>query len=229
MTNQAIIIINPLKNKDLLFKELKGKIFLHYQLRYLAENLIKKIVIIEPIEAPPLKSILGTSYLDMELDYVKFNKNHGESQSLIEAFELVDDIYAYVFDAHHYFRLNLAKADDFRRMRESRMLHIGIKSEGFIYKDLPHILLNDRGRIEEITDKIEKQEADTFFTNTWLINKRYFQRQFNSTESSLLELLKARYEENREYCLACRQYFIEISSEKDFEKAEHDIEEYHYQ
>lgn len=228
MTNQAIIIINPLKEKDSLFKELNGKIFLHYQLSYLAENLFKKIIIIEPKDAPPLKSILGNSYLEMDLVYLENNDHLSETKALQLAFDLVDEIYAFVFDAHHYFRLNMPKADDFRRMRDSRFLHIGRKADEYHHDSLPHLTLNEKGRIENISNCVGNNEPDTFYTNTWLINKVFFQKQFSSTDSDLLDLLKTRYDKNLEYCLACRQYFIEISSEKDLEIAENDIKEYHY-
>lgn len=229
MTNQAIIIINPDKKKDFLFKELNGKMFLHYQLSFLAENLFRKIVFIEPSEAPPLKSILGKNYLDMELVYIENKDALSETQMLNKAFEYIDDIYAFVFDAHHYFRLNLAKADDFRRMRDTKFLHIGRKSEEFYHADLPHLILDEKGKVIEINPKPKQQDTDTFFTNTWLINRISFQKQYSSIDSSLLELLKLRYQENKEFCLACRQYFIEISSEKDLEKAENDIKTNHYQ
>jgi len=229
MTNQAIIYINPAKNKDFLFKKINGKIFLHYQLSYLAEKFFKKVIFIENKIAPPIKSIIGSSYLEMELVYIKNQDSLDETQQLIKAFEHIDDIYAFVFDAHHYFRLNVSKADDYRRMRDTRILHIGKKSEEYYNYRLPHLELNEKGEIVNISDKTEQQEADTFYTNTWLINKIFFQKRFNSVDSSMLELLKSRYQENREFCLACRQYFIEISSEKDLEKAENDIKEYHYQ
>lgn len=229
MTSQAIIFVNPDKNKDLLFKELNGKIFLHYQLNYLSENLFKKVVFIEPKEAPPLKSILGENYLDMELVFIPKEEGESDAKLLIRAFEYIDDIYAFIFDAHHFFRLNLSKSDDFRRMRDTKILLIGRKSEEFHHDTLPHLQLNEKGRIEKVTDNVGNMDADTFFTDTWLINKIYFQKLFGTENLNLFEILKSRYQEYREFCFACRQYFIEISSVKDLEKAENDIKEYHYQ
>lgn len=229
MTNQAIIIIDKNKNRDFLFKELNGKIFLHYQLSYLSENLFKKVIFIEPKDAPPIKSILGNSFADMELQYEEFDDGMTESESLIKAFEQIDDIYAFVFDAHQYFRLNMGKADDFRRMRDSRMLHIGKKYEEYYTDQLPQLEINEKGRIIDIKEDISKENIDTFFTNTWLINKVFFRKTFDSTNSSLLEILQSRYQENREFCLACRQYFTLASSEKELENLENDIREYHYQ
>lgn len=229
MTNQAIIFVNREKNKDFLFKKLNGKFFLHYQLSYLSENLFKKIIFIDSNVTPSLKSFLGNHYLEMELVFIRGNEEDSETRLLNQAFEHIDDIYAFVFDAHHLFRLNLSKADDFRRMRDAKVLHIGRKSEEFYHESLPHMRLNEKGQIEEITPNVGSNKSDTFFTNTWLINKIYFRKLFNAQNTDMFELLKSRYEEHREFCLACRQYFIEISSEKDLEKAENDIKEYHYQ
>jgi len=229
MTNQAIIYINPDKNKDLLFKKLNDKIFLHYQLSYLAENLFRKIIIIEPDEAPPLKSFLGNSYIDMKIQYLSISKDLNESKAILKALEMVEDVCVFVFDAHHFFRLNLSKADDFRRMRMTKMLHIGKKAEDFVSDNLWHLSLGEKGNVKDISIATSEQDLDTFFTGTWLINKIYFQKEYSSSNSNLFEILKSNYQNHQEFCLACRQYFVEISSEKDLEKAENDIKEYHYQ
>jgi len=229
MTNQAIIIVDPAKDKDLLFRQINGKMFFHYQLSYLDENLFKKIVVVDTDNAAGIKTFFGSEYLGMEMIYIYSDKDFSESKALKKAFDLIDDIFAFVFDAHHFFRLNLGKADDFRRMRDSKILHIGKKYEGFFYDDLHHLELDEKGRISQITSQISIEEADTFYTACWLISKSYFQKQFESVNSSLIEILKQKYLENHQYCLACRQYFIRISSEKDLEKAKNEFTEYHYQ
>jgi NDP-sugar pyrophosphorylase family protein len=228
MTNQAIILVDPQKDKDLLFHQINGKVFLHYQLRYLADNLFKKIIIVENTQAPQLKTFFGSDYLDMEIIYLNRDEKSSESAVLLRALDVVDDIYAFVFDAHHYFRLNLGKADDFRRMRDSKMLHIGKKVEKTPSGFLPHLELDEKGRILQIKPPIDHQEADTLFSSSWLISKSFFIKQFQSTEGSLLEILKTRYKEHREYCLACRQYFLTISSTKDLETADYEFTQYHY-
>jgi NDP-sugar pyrophosphorylase family protein len=229
MTYEAIIFVNQEKNKNFLLEKLNGKKFLHYQLNYLSENLFKKIVFVESNTEPSLKSSFGDSYLDMELVYANYEKNQSESQALLKAFEYIDDLYAFVFDAHHLFRVNLIKADDFRRMRDSKMLHIGKKAEDYYNESLPHMLLDVKGKIEEINKLKVAGEADTFYSNTWLINKLFFQKQFKSAEADLLHLLDEACKKSPQYCLACRQYFIEISSVKDLEKAENDFKENHFQ
>lgn len=229
MTNQAIIIINPNKNKDFLFKELNGKMFLHYQLSYLAENLFEKIIIIDTNEAPSVKMLFGNRYLDMEVSYINPKSDITETELLKLAFEEISDIYAFIFDAHHLFRLNLAKADDFRRMRDSKMLHIGSKAEGEEFEELPNLIINEKGRIVEIQEKYDVKKADTYFTNCWLISKKYFLNQYATTKTSLFDIIKSNYLEYRIFCLACRQYFTTVNFESDLEIVENEIREYHYQ
>lgn len=229
MTNQAIIIVDPEKDKDLLFRKINGKMFFHYQLSYLHENLFKKLVIVDTNNAVEIKSFFGSEYLGMEMTYINRDKDFSDSEILKKAFDLIDEIYAFVFDAHHYFRLNLGKADDFRRMRDAKMLAIGKKYEGLFYKELHHLVLDEKGRINQIETNIKIDDADTFYTSSWLINKKYFQKQLESTKASLIDLLQQKYLEHYQYCLACRQYFLRISSEKDLEKAKNEFTEYHYQ
>jgi NDP-sugar pyrophosphorylase family protein len=229
MTNQAVFLIDPQKDKNFLFHEINAKPFIHYQLSYLAENLFKKIVFIEVSGLPSLKEIIGDSYLNMDIQYIELDDQLNESDRLKKAFEIIDEIYAFVFDAHHYFRLNLQKADDFRRMRDCKMLHIGKKAENYYRAELTHLSLDEKGAIEEIQSKISKEKADTFFSGTWLINRIYFQKNHHSTHSSLLNILENMLPEKRMFCLACRQYLMITSSEKDLEKVSYDITEYHYQ
>ncbi len=178
MTNQAIIIVDPAKDKDLLFCKINGKMFFHYQLSYLAENIFRKIVIVDTHNAAAIKAFFGSEYLGMKLEYIQREKDCSESSALQEAFESIEDLYALVLDAHHYFRLNLSKADDFRRMRDSKMLHIGMNSENLKYPDLPHLQLDEKGRIKKIQSGAEVKETDTFYSSSWLISKSYFYQAF---------------------------------------------------
>ena len=69
MTNEAIIILDPNDSKNnhqLLFEEIKGKPFLHYQLSYLADNLFKHVLFLIPENVNRVQSLFGEEYLDIK-------------------------------------------------------------------------------------------------------------------------------------------------------------------
>ncbi|NPD46853.1 MULTISPECIES: hypothetical protein [unclassified Lentimicrobium] len=231
MTNEAIIILDPddLKNNhQLLFEEIKGKPFLHYQLSYLAENLFKHIVFLIPENDNRVQRLFGEEYMDIKITYLDWHPKFGNGGNIFNALDFIKDTFAFVFSAKNYFRLNLRKADDFRRMRDSKILLIGKKTTDYEI-DKIKLFLDFKGKITNISESIITEEENAYNTNTWLINKVYFKKQFAKLSFSLFnDYLKKEYKENPQYCLACRQYFITMEENKDLEKAKYEFAEYYY-
>ena len=231
MTNEAIIILEPSDSQNdhqLLFEEIKGKPFLHYQLSYLAENLFKHIVFLIPKNDPSFQFHFGKEYLDLKISYLTYNEKLGTGGNIYEAFKLVEETFAFVFSAKNYFRLNLKKADDFRRMRDASILHIGKKAMDY-KAESTKLFLDEKGKIINIIAADVTKEEDTYMADTWLISKRHFNNQFLNRSFSLFDdYLRKEYKESPQYCLACRQYFIKMEGNKDLEKAKYDFAEYFY-
>lgn len=231
MTNEAIIILDPSdsqSNHQLLFEDINGKPFLHYQLSYLSDNLFKHIVFLIPENESRIHSLFGQEYMDLKITYLNYNDDLGTGGNIYQAINLVDDNFAFVLSAKNYFRLNLKKADDFRRMRDSRILHIGKKAMDYKAENTK-LFLDEKGKIVSIVEAKTTEEEDTYIADTWLISKRYFINKFIGRSFSLIDdYLKKEYKESPQYCLACRQYFIVMEGNKDLEKAKYEFAEYYY-
>lgn len=231
MTNEAIIILNPgdsKNNHQILFEEVKGKVFLHYQLSYLAENLFKHIVFLIPENDNRVQTLFGEEYMDIKITYLNWNPKLGTGGNIHHALDFVMDSFAFVFSAKNYFRLNFRKADDFRRMRDSRILLIGKKALDY-QAESNKLFLDIKGKITHISESSNTEEEDTYNTETWLINKAFFKKQFPDLSFSLFDdYLKTNYEGSPQYCLACRQYFIIMDGNKDLEKVKYEFAEYNY-
>ncbi len=231
MTNETIIILEPkeLKNNhDLLFEEINGKPFLHYQLSYLSENLFTHVVFIIPENENRIHNLFGSEYLDLKITYLTWNQEIGTGGNIHQALNFVNDTFAFVLSAENYFRLNFKKADDFRRMRDARILHIGKKAMDFKSQSAK-LFLNEKGKITNIIDAESTNDEDTYLSDTWLINKRFFAKEFLNKSFSLFDdFLKIEYKSSPQYCLACRQYLINMEENKDLEKAKYEFAEYYY-
>lgn len=231
MTNEAIIIFNPgdsENNHQILFEEINGRPFLHYQLSYLADNLFKHVVFLIPEHDQRIPSLFGEEYLDIKISYLPYNKAIGTSGNLYHAFELIKDHFAFVFSAKNYFRLNFRKADDFRRMRDSKLLLIGKKAMDYKSDD-SKLFLDIKGKITDIIASNKTEEEDTYNSDTWLINKAFAKKEFANRSFQLFEdYLSKEYKESPHYCLACRQFFIVMDKTKDLEKAKYEFAAYNY-
>ena len=230
MTNQAILLIKPEKTskEKLLAKKINHKIFLHYQLSYLSENLFKKIILV--CSSTPsffYKSFFGDEYLGMEMVYIEIKEPNHQIEMLFAAMNHISEIYTFVFDAYKYFRINLSKADDFRRMRDAKILLISSKASD-LETENDQLFLDDKGKIIDIQDA-HSVEMDCIFTNTWLLNKEYFREHFKTSTSSIWDHWKIQYKTTPLYSLACRQYYLELNNLKDLEIAKYEFTEYNYQ
>lgn len=230
MTNQAIILIQPEEpsKEKLLVKKIKNKIFLHYQLSYLSDNLFKKVILVcSSSPSSFYKSFFGEEYLGMEMVYIDMDESSNQIDLLMAAMEYVSELYAFVFDAFRHFRINFSKGDDFRRMRDAKILLISSKASD-IETENDQLFLNEKGKIIDVKDA-HSIETDSFFTNTWHVKKDYFIEHYKNSTSSIWDIWKSKYKTTPLYSLACRQYYLEINSLKDLEIAKYEFTEYHYQ
>jgi len=234
MTNQAIIISLPNAiNENFLIpsplQEVNGKAFLHYQLQYLSDNLFEKIVLLYNGENEKYVETFGDIYLGMEIIHLSYELEKKQSGNIIAAMQHISDPYVFIFNANNYFRLNLAKADNYRRMRDSKLLLIGKKAENHTYIS-EKLFLNEKGKIIKIINAEDTRDIDTYNTDTWLINLKKFNELFKEKSQSIFkDYLQSEYRLNQMYCLACKQYYISITSNDDIKKAENDFEENYYE
>lgn len=231
MTNEAIIILEPSdsqNNHQLLFEDINGKPFLHYQLSYLSENLFKHIVFLIPENENRIYSLFGQEYMDLKITYLNYNQDLGTGGNIYHALNLIDDHFAFILSAKNYFRLNFKKADDFRRMRDSRILHIGKKAMDY-KANSTKLFLDEKGKIANIVKAENTEEEDTYITDTWLINKVFYKKQFHNRAFSLFEdYIETNYKEEAYYCLACRQYYVKLQDQQDLEYSKYEFTEYNY-
>ena len=232
MTNQAIILLKSFENSNvkthLPFQEVNGKPFLHFQLQFLSDNLFEHIVLVYTGDKKGYLDVFGEEYLGMKIIYTPYEDKHGQTKNILNALKFISEMNVFVFNSDNYFRLNITKADNFRRMRDSKILLIGKKEEG-IKSPTEKLFLNEKGKILRITNADETEEQDTFNTDTFLLNKKTFTQIFeNNVETSLIEYLKSEHQTTPLYCLSCRQYFINICNNEDLERVKHDIEENYF-
>jgi len=232
MTSQAIILDQRFANQEAtspsLFSSICGHPFLHYQLLYLSNNLFDQIIILYTENKDKFLTAFGEEYLGMKLIYLPYDSDKGQNANIFSALEYISKPWFFIFHAHQYFRLNINKATNFRRMRDARIINIGKNNDNFYLKS-ELIFINEKGRIINIITQGETEKTDTFNTDTWLVNKATFVQSISSSKfSSLFDFFSGLYKEQKMYCLSCRQYFIRINNNTDLEKASHDFEENYF-
>lgn len=229
MTNTAIILVEPGNEANQwLLEEVNSKPFLHYQFSHLEDDFFKQVVLISSNEKESIRNTFGDEYLGIKITYLDWQDDQGQTGNIMNAFEHIDQMQAFVLNAHQHFRLNFSKADDFRRMRDSKVLLIGKKAENKGSKR-DKLFLNEKGKIEEITTYDQSEEEHSYQTDTWLISKPYYQNNFQNIKGSLFnDYLKNEIKNSPQFCLACRQYFLSIDSINDLKIAREDFAEFFY-
>lgn len=231
MTNQAIILSNSSVNNNcstpLLEQNINGKTNLHYQLEFLSDNMIDKVIIVHTEDKEAYLKLFGEKYIDVEITYIPYNIDLKQSGNILAALEFITDPNVFVFNSRNYFRLNLSKADNFRRMRESKILLIGKKEEGSNLVS-EKLFLNEKGKILKIFNHTDTDEKDTINTETYLINKKKFIELFENKKESVFEFIKNSHLSNPMFCLSCRQYFKTIKEEEDIQKLANDLTENYF-
>ena len=229
MTYQAIILLN--KNTEnaspSILTDINDKPFLHYQLNFLSENQFKKIVFVHSGNNNSVEQKFGKRFDFMELVYVEVPESMSQMERIHTAFYHITDLYAFVLNGSNFFRLNLSKADDFRRMRDSRILAIGkILSGTEADKDI--FALDSRGQILHINGNITDEES-AFFTDTWLISKAFYTKNFSDKQGQLFNYIADNHQQTPLFCMICRQYFIALNKPEDIAKAQHEFAENYFQ
>jgi len=229
MTNAAIILVNPEDSgNQWLLEKVNSKPFLHFQLSHMEDEFFKHVVIICSEQKAALQKVFGEVYLGIKITYLDWDTKSGEIGNIMQAFEYIDQMQAFVLQAAQHFRMNFSKSDDFRRMRSSNILLIAKKAANKGCKR-DKIFLNEKGQVIEICRFDKTEDEDTYNTNAWLINKAYYQRNFqNQTGSLFQDYFKKEYLLSPLYCLACRQYFLHIDTKDDLNLAREDFAEYFY-
>lgn len=229
MTNAAIILVEPgHKSNQWLLEEVNSKPFLHYQFSHLEDDCFKQVVLISSDEKESLKKTFGESYLGIHITYIDWQNDLGQTGNIMNALQHIDQMQAFVLIAHQHFRLNFSKADDFRRMRNSKVLLIAKKAENKGSKR-DKLFLNEKGKIEEIMRFDKSEEEDSYHTDTWLISKSFYRNNLENIKGSLMkEYLEKEYKNTPQYCLACRQYFLSIESINELKIAREDFAEYFF-
>lgn len=229
MTNAAILLVNPGEpGNQILLEEVNTKPFLHYQLGHLEDDFFQNIIIVCGEEKESLQVTFGEKYLGMNITYLDWDKEGGEMANIMNALEYTDQMQVFVLQAAQHFRLNFSKSDDFRRMRDARVLLIGKKGTNK-YSKREKIFLNEKGQIMEVMSFDKTEEEDSYNTNAWLISKIYYQKNFQNKRGSLFHnYLKSEYLSTPLFCLACRQYYLQIDKKEDLNTAREDFAEYFF-
>ncbi|NOR86469.1 MAG: hypothetical protein GQ527_02550 [Bacteroidales bacterium] len=233
MTNEAIILIeNPTNSKGSSPKpsplsKVNNHPFLHYQLQFLDENIFEHIVIMVNGDTENYKKEFGEKYLDIHIEYLKYDPELKSTGNILKALNSISSPMVFIIKGSSYFRLNYKKADDFRRMRNSRLLLISKQME-----DVSHfeeIKLNEKGQIKAIGGLGENSGLGAINTDYFLVNTRYFRTQFAEKKGMLFEdYFKTSYQDEPLFSFVCKQYFIDIQNQKDIEKAKDDFKENYF-
>jgi len=229
MTNAAIILVNPKDpGRPWLLEEVNSKPFLHYQFSHLEDDSFQHVILICGDEKEDLQKSFGENYLGIKITYLDWNTEIGEMGNIMSALEYTDQMQIFVLQATQHFRMNFSKSDDFRRMRDARVLLLGKKAEN---KGCKHdkVFLNEKGQINDICSHDMTEDEDSYNTNAWLISKIFYLKNFQNKSGSLFhDYLKNEYSNAPHFCLACRQYYLHIDKKEDLNTAREDFAEYFF-
>lgn len=213
--------------KDLpkVMAPVNGRPFLEYVLDHLNNYVIEHVVLSVGYRKEAIIDHFGNSYHDIRIDYAIEDEPLGTGGGIKKAFGLIGGNRAFVLNGDTFFKFDLIRHFDFHSIRKTDFsLTLREVEEVARYGAVE---LDDDKRIIAFREKGEKRGKGYINGGAYLINRRFFEKNPLPEKFSIeKDCLEALVDTGQFFGLVCRQYFIDIGIPEDYEKAQHDFEEF---
>lgn len=204
---------------------INGRPFLEYQLDYLYNWQVEKVIIAAGYKSELIREHFGDKYKGLSLKYSIEEEPLGTGGAIRKALDLVDGLRSIVVNGDTYYEVDIYKMVDFQRIKESNLL-INLTYEEDVSR-YGTVEINKLNRITGFHEKGEKKGAGFVNGGFYFINKAFF-LSFDLPEKFSFErdFLERYYDEYIFHGIRCSAYFIDIGIPEDFKRAQHEFKEY---
>ncbi len=204
-----------------------GRPFLEYVLDHLHDHIIEHVVLSVGYKKEAIMGHFGNRYRDILIDYAIEEEPLGTGGGIRKAFELIRGSRAFVLNGDTLFRLDLVRHFDFHTIRRTDF-SVTLREVEDVSR-YGAVEIDEDKKIVAFREKGEKRGKGYINGGVYLIHRRFFEKNpFPDKFSIEKDCLEALVDSGQFHGLVCRQYFIDIGIPEDYEKAQHDFEEFAY-
>lgn len=200
-----------------------GYPFLEYQLQYLEEWGIKKIILATGYKAEIISKYFGKKYKKADIVYSREDEPLGTGGAVRKAMGMAESSKVLIVNGDTYFDVHLKRLENFHVSRAANLSmalhHIeDVGRYGAVEKDGDH-------RITGFFEKGDKDGPGYINGGVYLINKGYFMDLGFPEKFSLeKDFLEKYHQKEPFYGMRCMAYFLDIGIPEDFKRAQNDFE-----
>ncbi|MFC2106893.1 nucleotidyltransferase family protein [Bacteroidota bacterium] len=204
---------------------INGRPFMEYQLDYLYNWQVKKVIIATGYGSDLIQSHFGNKYKELELVYSIEEEPLGTGGAIKKAMDLVDGLRSIVVNGDTYYEVDIYKMIDFQRIKESNLL-LNLSYEEDVSR-YGAVEINKLNRIVGFHEKGEKKDAGYINGGFYFLNKAFF-LSFDLPDKFSFEkdFLEKYYKEYFIHGVRCSAYFIDIGIPEDYKRAQHEFKEF---
>ena len=202
-----------------------GRPFLDYQLEYLGNEGIQKVILSVGYLWEQIHEHYGNKYKKIDIDYSVENSPLGTGGGIKKAMTKISTDEVFIINGDTLFMVNLLK---FRHFHQSKFSKISI-----VLRELDNIerfgsvVISGDNRIIDFKEKNENKGKGLINGGIYLINKDFFlEQEFPEKFSIEKDCFEKLYEVHEIYGKVCRQYFLDIGIPEDYKKAQHEFKRF---
>jgi D-glycero-alpha-D-manno-heptose 1-phosphate guanylyltransferase len=202
-----------------------GRPFLEYLLDFLDNNVIEHVVLSVGYKHEIIQNHFSNQYKSIAIDYCIEEEPLGTGGGIKKAFDYIKGTKALVLNGDTMFRVNLPKILEFHFSKSSKFT-IVLRE----VKDVSRygsVEMDAHQRITRFNEKGEQSGPGSINGGVYLINKKFFTvNKFPEKFSLEKDCMETMYKQYPFYGSVCKQYFIDIGIPEDYQKAQHEFEEF---
>ncbi|MBI9039592.1 MAG: nucleotidyltransferase family protein [Bacteroidales bacterium] len=233
MINEAIILAGGLGTRlKSLVKEIpksmaliNGKPFLEYQLNYLHEFGINRIVFSLGYKNEFIQSYFGSQFKSISISYAIENEALGTGGGILNAFQKINSKEVFVLNGDTMFEVNLLKFFAFHKNRDSKV-SLALR----FLEDVSRFGTVETDSDNRITGFHEKNFVNSSgYINggIYIIDKCFYENLNLGTKFSIeCDCFEKIYKTEKLYGFQCDEYFLDIGVPDDFNKAQHEFKRF---
>ncbi len=232
-TQEAIILAggkgtrlsDVVKDHPKVMAPVNGRPFLEYLLDYLHDFVIEHVVLSVGYMKEPIMEHFGNQYRGIRIDYAIEDEPLGTGGGIRKAFEFIEGQRAFVLNGDTLFRLDLIRHFDFHIIRKTDF-SLTLREVADVSR-YGAVEVDEDRKVTAFREKGEKRGKGYINGGVYLIHKRFFEKNaFPEKFSIEKDCFETLVDTGQFYGLICRQYFIDIGIPEDYEKAQHDFNEF---
>ncbi|MCF8231462.1 MAG: nucleotidyltransferase family protein [Bacteroidales bacterium] len=204
-----------------------GRPFLEYQLAYLKNNGISRVILAVGYKKDSIISHFGNEFLQMEIAYAKEEEPLGTGGAILNALPLVREQQFFILNGDTMFEISL---DELQKVYWEKKADLTLALRKV--KDISRygaVTIDDNGRINGFLEKGEAKGKGLINGGIYFGNRKFFEQiSYQGKFSFEKEVLEKEYRHKKFYGVGFENYFLDIGIPNDYKRAQHEFKRLGY-